>query len=652
MLLYRTLIVVLLFGFTYDVEPSPLSVSDSAILKQSIALGSKGAWDKAEFLGNKLENPTAKKVLYWMMIKNRSSGIKFNTIKSFISENPNWSDQELLIKRAEQAVFYEDDKIAEKWLTEHPPTTPEGKVKLAEILTKKNYKKHYRQIDKLVSSAWKDDTLSYTVEKRILKKFPRYINQRDYIARIDNLLWNKKIKKAKRLMPKVNRSYRKLFKARIAMMRKSKGVDRLVRAVPKNLRKDDGLIFQRVKWRHNRKNKKGALAMLKTAPRNSRYPEKWWVYKEYYARYLVRKKQYTKAYRLAKSHSLKSGAKFAKAEWLCGWIALQNLKHKKTAYSHFKKLFKGVNFATTKSRAGYWAGITAPNKETSEAWFKANATYGATYYGQLSALKLGDNVTLSLPSPIMPNVYEKNLFYNKDTTQAVLILSQIGYNLQAYRFMKGISDNTDDLKELTLIADLGEKIGRLDYTVKISKRILRKNIALTKTGYPVISLKQKENEEKALILAVIRQESEFHIRAKSHAGARGIMQIMPQTAKQVAKKNRFKYSLNNLHNSHEYNIKLGSTYLKSLLKRFDGSYPLALAAYNAGPGRVRRWQKSIGDPLKGEIDMVEWIEKIPYSETKNYVMRVMENIQVYRHRLGGENKSIVLLAKDLDNEKS
>jgi len=636
-------LILFFFFISSDIATSaPLSLKDTVLLKKAIHLGNKGNWKKGEILIKGVSNPVGKKVFYWFMLTNGGGASSFNKIIDFMNENPDWAKQDILLKNAEMSLYYSNNRKAERWFVKNPPVSNMGKIKYAKILLRKKNKAFDDKIKRLILDVWKDDTLYLSLEKEISRRFKDYLNKSDYADRVNILLWNGRIKRAKRLINKVSGDYKKLFNARIALRQNLNYVDSKIKAVPSYLKNDEGLLYERLTWRHKRKKK--PLAMLMQAPSNSEYSKKWWVHREYYVRYLIRKGRYKTAYKLASKHGIKNGEEFAEAEWLCGWIAYKFLDDKKTAYKHFKKLFKGVKYARSKGRAAYWAGKSSVYESTAKEWFKIATTYGTTFYGQLAALQLNDKVMLSLPPKIYHSFEEKTEFYNKDSTQAVLILAQIGYNIQAYKFMVHLANSTDSIRELALIAGLGEHFGRIDYTVKIAKLALKRNMMLW-VGYPVIYIKPDTKVENALILAIIRQESEFHIRALSEAGAKGIMQIMTLTAKQIAKGYKIKYSDRYLHESHNYNIAIGSRYLKKLLRRFDNSYPIVIASYNAGPTRVARWKKRI---IKKDIDnMVEWIESIPYEETKDYVIKVMENLQVYRYKFKEEKQTRVLLGKDL-----
>lgn len=641
LLLVINIILLLCFAGGEAVASDPLSEKDATLLKSAIYVGIKGNWKKGEALASGISDPVGKKVFYWMMLTSGGGASDFNKTASFMQENPDWAKQDILLEKTELALYFDNDKKAEKWFEINPPVSNRGKVKYADILMGKNNKAFDKKIKELIADAWLEDDLCLALEREILKKFRHYLSRQDYINRVDMLIWSGKIERAARLLDMVPNDYEKLFNARIALRKNLSGIDNYVAAVPNHLKNDEGLIYERLAWRH--KHKKRPLAMLMSAPEDLSHPEKWWVYREYYIRYLMRRERYQTAYKLASRHGIKSGKEFAQAEWLAGWIAYKFLDDKQTAYNHFKELFKGVEYARSKGRAAYWAGKSSRGS-TAEEWFKIAATYGTSFYGQLAALKLNDKVLLTLPEPIYHSFEEKTEFYKKDTTQAVLMLAQIGYYIQAYKFMEHLANSTDSIRELALIAGLGEHFGRIDYTVKIAKLALNDN-KIINIGYPMMYIKPETNVENALILAIIRQESEFHTRALSGAGAKGIMQIMPATAKQVAKRHRIKYSEKKLHNSNDYNIAIGSRYLEKVLRRFDNSYPLAIASYNAGPTRVSKWRRRIA---KKDIDgMVEWIESIPYSETKDYVIKVLENLQVYRHKFKEEKKSRILLGEDL-----
>jgi soluble lytic murein transglycosylase len=353
----------------------------------------------------------------------------------------------------------------------------------------------------------------------------------------------------------------------------------------------------------------------------------------------LRMAQYANAYNLASQHGLSRGEGFADGEWIAGWIALKFLKDAAKADAHFAKLDDNVTAPVSKARALYWRAQSekALNQpDLANAALSQAATYSFTYYGQLAAQQLSAQATLTLgdPPPITPDV--RAAFENQELVRALRAMAQLG-DRQAF---EQISFYLDDQLQTPAEHEMLSELARVNFYTKIAVRSakagIRRGIVAQDAAFPLLDLppaaRGADRPEPALVLAIARQESEFDPQAVSPVGARGLMQIMPATARMTAKRAGVTYSQASLTDPN-YNLTLGSAYLQELIDQFGGSYVLAIASYNAGPGRANQWMSDWGDPRMGSVDVVDWVELIPISETRNYVQRVMENLQVYRYRL-------------------
>jgi soluble lytic murein transglycosylase len=312
-------------------------------------------------------------------------------------------------------------------------------------------------------------------------------------------------------------------------------------------------------------------------------------------------------------------------------------------------MFEQVNYPVSKARAAYWAGRAAEkasDKDASQSWYNTASAYPTTFYGQLAAAKQNGTAPLRIPAP--PNVSgdDQRRFEQSSLTKAIKLCLEIDENDTASRLINFVAENSDNAAQSRLTAELGKETGSAYLSVRAAKKALQKNIVLLEAGYPNPKTPPGIAIERPLALAIMRQESEYDARARSPAGAMGLMQLMPRTAKEVAKKEGISFSADRLYES-QYNMSLGTAYLSRMVDSYDGSYVMAIAAYNAGPGNVRLWAKQFGTPGNKLDNAVNWIEKIPYSETRNYVQRVMENLQVYRHIEAGKNTPKLQIAEDL-----
>jgi len=356
----------------------------------------------------------------------------------------------------------------------------------------------------------------------------------------------------------------------------------------------------------------------------------------------LQKGHVTDAYRLVKDHQLKEGPGFADAEWLAGWISLRFLDDPKTAFTHFQTMYEYVNFPISKARGAYWTARAAEalkQEEAADLWFRIAATMPTAYYGQLAAAHLGPGHGLRLPVQPDPVAQEIAAFEKMDLVRVVEILSKVGESERLKYFILALNDYKETPGWRTLTARLSVDHGRPDVGITIAKRSSRQGEELIEAGYPSLEApplrirSPKFPLEVPLVMAMIRQESAFYVRAKSHANARGLMQILPRTARRVARSLKIRYSKKRLMTDPDYNMTLGQAYIAGLIDEFDGSYVLAISAYNAGPGRARKWAKLNGNPRERTIDTIDWIEMIPFNETRNYVQRVLENLQIYRLKL-------------------
>tara|TARA_Y100000590_G_scaffold452056_1_gene594511 strand:- start:51 stop:1382 length:1332 start_codon:yes stop_codon:yes gene_type:complete len=429
-------------------------------------------------------------------------------------------------------------------------------------------------------------------------------------------------------------------------MSRSYGVDNAIAKVPDKFKNDIGLKYDRLKWRRRRGRLDSSLEILYTLPNDPIklvHPDKWWKERAILTRSLIYKKKYAKAYKISSNHSMTEGPDYAEAEWLSGWIALTFLDDPNMALLHFKNFYKNVGYPISLSRGAYWIGKTykiIKNKQKSEEWFMEASKYLNTYYGQLAFFEIDPDGAFSLTKQIKVDEKLKKEFNKNPIKKTILLLKELDKSKYAKDFLKHLAIlNIENGSEI-LAGELAIKIGRYDYAIQIAKLASYQKRFHNELNYPIIEtskiVNQKRMPKTELVLAVIRQESEFDQKAHSHAGARGLMQLMTYTAKLVAKQAKLPYSKKRLKTDPEYNIKLGSYYLSGLLEEYEGSYPFSLAAYNAGPKRVKYWKKINGDPQKGKIDYVNWIELIKFKETRNYVQRVLENVNVYKYILSGK----------------
>ena len=451
-----------------------------------------------------------------------------------------------------------------------------------------------------------------------------------------------------RYLPKDEKA---LYNARQILMSNSYGVDKAISDVPNHLKKNIGLQYDRLKWRNRRGRLDSSLEILFNESDNSEEElirgDLWWKQRESVVRSLIYKKRYKTAYKISSEHSLSSGAEFAEAEWLSGWIALTFLNSPEYAVDHFENFFNNVGYPISVARGAYWLGKTYQtlgNKTKAEEYFKQGSLFLTTYYGQLSYFEINKDQPFELKDDSsFTKEYEKE-FNNNKLVKMVVLLNELDRSQFSKDIIKHLSTLNIEEGSEVLAARLATNIERYDFAIQISKRASYEKRFFNQFNYPIINTPKEINKlsmpRSDLILAIIRQESEFDKKANSYVGARGMMQLMKYTAKLVAKQAKMPYSISRLTEDPDYNIKLGTYYLNSLLKDYNGVYPFAIAAYNAGPNRVKTWRRINGDPTKNQISYINWIELIRFKETRNYVQRVLENVNVYKFMLSKQPVNI------------
>ncbi len=615
---------------------------DFDLAKKSIQAFEKGQWTKALSLSKKTRDKSIYNFIQWKHLLTTGNQASFYDYALFIKRNKNYPRINRIKYLAEHKMS--TAKISPKkiidWFGSSDPFSGYGKLILGEsfIIT--------GNVDKginLIKDGWITADLSRSNMKHFRKKYKKYLNSSDYIKRADYLAWENKHWDLKRMLRYLPKDYQLLYTARQILMSKSYGVDKAIKNIPNKLKNDPGLNYDRLKWRRKRGRVDDSLEILLKIKNNKNYlvrPDKWWKERAIISRALIYKKKYELAYKVSSKHALENGPEFAEAEWMSGWIALSFLKDPILAIDHFNNFYQNVGYPISLSRGAYWLGKSYEmigDKDQSYRWYEEATKYLTTYYGQLAHLKIKPGKNFELPEQSVVNDKYKKHFYDKELVKIVYLLDQLNKDKYTKDILKHLAnDNVDSGSEI-LAAELSTNISRYDFAIQISKLASYEKRFHNNFNYPIIStpnyINGRKIPESAFILSIIRQESEFDLSANSHAGAQGLMQLMPYTAKLVSKQAKLPYSKSRLTKDPEYNINLGSHYIAGLILEYDGAYPFAVAAYNAGPNRVKYWKKINKNPQKNQIDFVDWVELIKFKETRNYVQRVLENYNVYRYIL-------------------
>jgi len=588
----------------------------------------------------------------------KSKEIVFNDISRFVNDNPFYPNISELRKYAEKLAVV--DRVpyssSEQYFKSNPATTLESKLYL--LNTKSDFLLRFRgpeeekqkiasDIQASIVDIWVKENFSLTLEQEFFTKYSNKLNEQDHIKRINRLLWDAKIADAKRILNFVNEDHQKLFLAIIEIKEGPKYIDNILLSVPRKLRDDNNLTYSRIMWYKSKDRPDDVIDLFKKVE-NVEYPEKWWSVRRLYTREMLKQKEYKLAYALVSKHNLPvKSADYWEAEWMSGWIALRFLDKPKDAYSHFESLHKNVAQPVTISRAVYWLGMAADrmgDKQKAIEWYKNAAKYPVFFYGQLGIHKhrILDSVNahedIILPKDPDITVGDIKKIASSMPAKIAYLMAIMGDKTTATKVFEYAVTNSSSDGQIAVIMRIVNELNDRQIDAKISRVAARKNVFFIKDKFQIV--KEVAGDEYApLVHAIIKQESGFAPTALSSVGAVGFMQLMPDTAKLVCKDIKLPYNRTKLATDISYNVQLGSHYIKQLIDRFDGSEMLAIASYNAGPNATQRWINEFYDPRKEkDIDkVVDWIELITYSETRNYVQRIMENLIVYKYLMSRTN---------------
>lgn len=627
-----------------------LSKKDANNFRQAMRAADKQKWTDVESRLRRLDDPTARKVLEWRLAAD-DPYVSFDILTRVTQTQSDWPRMTRIRSKAETYMFDRplsaNDTIA--WFLGAEPVSGEGRA----VMARAYYKQGQMDIgDRWLKSAWRDSKLTRDRQRTIYKRYKDRLTKADHAARADHLIWmgRRYYGSAGGLLSMMSRSDRALMDARMKVGGNRRGMNTAIKNLPSSVKNDTGLWFERAYWRRKRLTEKSALeALLKidTPARTNRGKQRVWLEKKRLAYWAISKKRWQDAYDLTQNHGFTSGQYFAEAEFLAGWLALTKLNNPNKALPHFTTLKNGVSLPVSRGRGSYWMGRAAEQAgdPNSNSYYVEAARYPNVYYSQLAAERIGQGFAYTqLPPEDITAIYTPE-FENREMIRALRMIGEIQSERTFNQFSFHLDDIVGQPNDLTQLSKLAKDYGFMKPSVRAAKQAGRLDTMLTESGYPkpevITALSTKYDIP--FVLAIARQESEFNTKARSSARAYGMMQMINSTARVTAKRARIPYQRAWLTGDPEYATKLGAQHLNDLLKQFDGSYIMAAAAYNAGGHRVRQWNKTYGDPRLGQISAVDWIESIPFSETRNYVQRVMENQQVYRARLNNNQAELKLV---------
>ncbi len=639
---------------TVAFTPPPMpSASEITRLSAGLAASDAGDWAGLASARDNAADPLVRRILQWRYASAEDAPLDFNAIRDALATLQDWPARATMQSRAERAISSSRLSPSERiqfFASVGGPSTGDGRIALA-VAQRANGQRS--EAEALARRAWREDELSATASSDALATFGGAFTQEDHAARVDGLLWRNERSEAQRLIPRLSAADAALARARIVLQTSPRrGVQAAVDAVPSSRRDDPGLLYDRARYIRRAGRPEDAMPVAaQINPTQAPMQARALIFQErrLYVPRALRSGQRTIAYQLVSNHGLTSGESFADAEWMSGWLSLRYRNNAQQAASHFAHLSENVSSPVSKSRAHYWRAEAerALNRNAEAQTFLAEAArYPYTYYGQLAAARQGAAM-LSLGADATVSRDARARFEQRELVRVLRLMAQLGDRQDFESVAYYLDDRLDDPQEIEALAQMSRDLGYPRTALRNAKAGLFRGVVAANAAYPLMDLppgaRTPGRAEPAFVHAIIRQESEFEAGAVSHASARGLMQLMPATARLQARREGMSYSGPGVLTSDPaYNVTLGSAHLGDLVNDFGGSYVLAIAAYNAGSGRAREWIADWGDPRSSSVDVVDWVELIPFNETRNYVQRVMENLQVYRHRLAGTPTPITI----------
>ncbi|WP_445707307.1 transglycosylase SLT domain-containing protein [Bradyrhizobium brasilense] len=621
---------------------SSTSHSDKEALASVVELLRKRKPADATEAEASISDPVARKLAEWLILRSEDNGASVERYRAFLDANPSWPSQTFLRRRIEASLWddHRDDSAVWAWFQNESPVSAKGRLALAKVMIGRGDRGN---AERLVREAWRNDGMSEDTENTALELFGSFLTAGDHKARMDTMLYGTDneaagMREAKRL----GSGYVALAKARIAATRKGSNLRALLEAVPSELSGDTGYLFAKIQLlRREEKLSEAARLMLSAPKEASRLynVDEWWIERRLLARKMIDTNEFRTAYLIARDAALPARDIYkTEQEFTSGWIALRFLNDPALAAQHFARIGVGSANPTALARAGYWQGRAA---EAAGRGQEARAAYGraaeqsTSYYGQLARAKLG------LPQIELNSAPRGRGAERLEIVRAVALLYEIDARELAIPIFGDIGDNGDP-EALAGLGELTARHGDARGMLLMGKAALNRGLPFDHYAYPVNgipSFRQVGPEvEQSVVYAIARQESAFNPAVVSPAQAYGLMQVTPDAGRYVCKRAGIGFDLNRMKTDPVYNAMLGAAELGGLLEDYRGSYILTFAAYNAGRGSVRKWIERYGDPRDPKVDAVDWVELIPFSETRNYVQRIMENLQVYRARFGGGTK--------------
>jgi soluble lytic murein transglycosylase len=613
---------------------------DKDALENVIELVRKHKPGDASQLEASISDPVARKLAEWIILRSDDNGASVERYRAFISANPSWPSQTFLRRRLEAALWddHRDDATVWAWFENESPVSAKGKFSLARVMLGRGDRAN---AERLVRDAWRNDLMSEDTENTALDLFGALVTPGDHKARMDLLLYGSEHEAALRAAKRLGANQVALAKARIAAYRKAPNTRALLEAVPRELHGDPGFVFSRIQLLRREEKFTEAAQLMMSAPKEPGRLynlDEWWIERRLLSRKMIDVGEHRTAYLIARDAALPARDIYkTEQEFTAGWIALRFLNDPSTAAQHFARIGVGSVNPTTLARAGYWQGRAAEaagHAQEARSAYAAAAEQSTSYYGQLARAKLGlPQIELNGAPAARGRAIER-----LEVVRAVAVLYELDEREIAIPILADMGENGDP-DALVGLGELASRNSDARGMLLMGKSALNRGLPFDFYAYPVNGIPPFKSigpdVEQSIVYAIARQESAFNPSVVSPAQAYGLMQVTPDAGKFVCKKYGANFDFGRLKNDPVYNAALGAAELGGLIEDYRGSYIMTFAAYNAGRGSVKKWIDRYGDPRDPKVDAVDWVELIPFSETRNYVQRIMENLQVYRARFGG-----------------
>ena len=618
-------------------EPSSLAV-------QAAQLALKGDFVAAGDAAKRSGDTAAVKLVELIYLRDHPNDAGYQRILAFLDTAPKWPLSDALIKRAERSLYVnnESPELILAHFAKRQPVTDEGSLALARALIATGDTAGAKaQIQKV----WADPEMTAELEQQVASEFGKYLTVDDTKRRMWRMIYAQETNAAIRVARRLPADYQKAAAAAQKMVRGDAGADRLYGGLSSAMRSELGMKYALARYYRVNENYDKARAVLLTVPGDAAKmgdPEAWWTERRIVARHSVginHPDSAKAAFQIAAAHGFADGDEAVEGEFLAGWIALRYMNNPQAGLEHFQRLATIAPSRTEKARAGYWTGRAYEamgKKAQAKAAYREASQYSTIYYGQLAREKIGLGSTPEEIEDGEASAAAQAAVAKDEVVRAFKIMEAAGSQNDLYMFLWSFANRFDTADEMNAVAATVWDAGGATMAVRLAKAAAQNDIDIDSWGYPVRALPDWQQVgkpiEKPLVFALARQESEFNPNAGSKVGAQGLMQIMPGTAKLIAKQHDIKFNISQLMNP-QINVQLGAAHLGDLVADNGGSYVLTLVAYNAGPRRAREWLAEYGDFRSGQVDPIDWVESIPFQETRQYVQKVMQNLHVYRSRL-------------------